>query len=74
MKPISSSTSEMAERSEMGEASAGSVAVGDLVDSDVPDRGLDLPESDVSVRRLVSDPPGVSFVTGVVLGSPPVSE
>ena len=29
---------------------------------------------DVSVRGLVSDPPGVSLVTGVVFGSSPVPE
>ena len=34
-----SSTSAIAERSEMGEATAGSVAVGDLADSDESDRG-----------------------------------
>ena len=49
--------------------------VSDLADSDMPDKGLDLPESDVSVRRSESDSlPGVSLVTGVVFGSTPVSE
>ena len=66
--------SAMAERSEMGEATAVSVTVGDLADSELSDRGSDLLESDVSIRRLVSDPPGVSLVIGVVLGSPPISE
>ena len=74
MKPNLSSTSAIAARSEMGEATVGSVAVGDLADSDEADRGLGLSEIGVSVRGLVSEPPGVSLVTGVVLGSPPVSE
>ena len=46
LKPNLSSTSTMAARSEMGEATAGFVTVGDLADSDVSDRGLDLSESD----------------------------
>ena len=40
MKPNVSSTSTKAARPEMGEATVGSVTVGDLADSDVPDRGL----------------------------------
>ena len=58
----------------MGEATVRSVAVGDLADTGVSNGGLGLSEIGVSVRRLVSDPPRVSLVTGVVVGSPPVSE
>ena len=55
-------------------------------DGDVSDRGLStvtgfrsvsvagLSYIDVSLRWLVSDPPGVSLVAGVVFGSSPVSE
>ena len=86
LKPNLRNTSTMAARSEMGEATVASVAVGDLSDGDVSDRGLatitgfcsvsvgDLSDIGVSVRGLVSDPPGVSLVTGVVFGSSTVSE
>ena len=74
LKPNLSSTSTMAARSEMGEATAAFVAAVDLADSGESDRGPGLSKIGVSVRGLVSDPPGVSLVTGVVLGSPPVSE
>ena len=73
MKPNLGSTSTIAARSERGEATAGSVAFGDLSDSEVPDRGFatgtgfwsvavgDLSDSDVPARGLVSNPPGVSL-------------
>ena len=73
LKPDLRSTSTMAARPKMGQATAEFVTVGDFADSDVPDRGPGSSESDVSVRRLVSDPPrrfvsnwrGVRITTGV---------
>lgn len=61
LKSDLSSTSTMAARSEMGEATAGSVAVGDLSDCGVSDRGL---VSDPP-RRFVWNWRGDRTITGV---------